>query len=464
MVLEDHSGAAAVSARVRVRAASGEVVADRDADRTGRFSTPPLAPGRYRLEVSKTNHLPAQVGIAHPAEKVAVRLTRLGVVSGRVLDAAQGPIEQAFVFPLVERGGRLEPLGAVATPASGEYRLHGLRPGRYAVGVSRASYQHRLGSGAMIYPPGGSPEYFEIHGGEEYRNIDFVFPAASLHRITGRVEGADSEKAYSIGLASRDQPLLAVSSAKTDDEGGFVLEGVPSGSYLLYAAGPVGGYGWREAIVGDDALYGRTELDVAGQDVDAGTVAVGPPRVGWVKIEYESDEAARACPPTVRVRLTALEAWGTDHRKAVSASSAEPARVDRIPPGAFRLEATDLPEGCFQTGAAEIDPAAAEPLVVVRLGAAATIAGTVSRANNPSAYLVVLAPADGLVGDASLAASPDMDGRFRFDGLAPGDYRILTRPAGGERRWSVGDDPAFRIEAVGGTTTEIDLPILEAQP
>ena len=90
VIVEDHSGEPLVSARVRVRATSGEVVADRDTDRAGRFATPPLDPGLYRVEAAKPNYLPAWLEVTVPAKAVQLRLARLGVISGRASSTRPG--------------------------------------------------------------------------------------------------------------------------------------------------------------------------------------------------------------------------------------------------------------------------------------------------------------------------------------------------------------------------------------
>ena len=345
-IVQDHSGDAAVSARVRIRAPSGEIVADRDADTAGRFETPPLAEGPYRIEVSKPGYLPASLETVHPGPPIAIRLTRLGVIAGRVLDGQQKPIEGAFVFPLAVRGGEPAPLPPVETPASGEYRLHRLPPGRYLMAVSRSNYQRRPGAGAFLFPANSAPTEFEITGGEEHLGVDFVFPAVAGHRVSGRVEGADADTSFAVGLASRERPVLGISVTKTDDEGRFTLDGVPPGSYHVFASGPVGGHSWRGAIVRGEALYGRSTLDVGGEVADL-ALTVEPPRTALAMLELDSPEAAKACPPSAEVRLTALEEWGTEHRIIAPLSAGKENRIDGLPPGLFRAAATDLPDGCF---------------------------------------------------------------------------------------------------------------------
>ena len=91
----------------------------------------------------------------------------------------------------------------------GQYRLHGLAPGEYAVAVSYgastatfgshggAVVRPGIGSGVQFYPSNQRPQFFTVSGGEQYRNIDFVVAPAALHSLNGRAVAGSKQN---IGL------------------------------------------------------------------------------------------------------------------------------------------------------------------------------------------------------------------------------------------------------------------------
>jgi len=455
LVVEDHTGVALASARIQVRTPDGRLVSDRDSDRSGRFATQPLEPGRYRLEISKPNYLPARFDVRAGDETVQIRLVRLGVVTGRVLDPAGPPIPNAFVFPLVRDGELWEPLPTIQTDSRGVYRLHGLRPGRYAIGASLARFHSRgfAGAGVALHPNAREPKEFEVTGGEEWRDVDLILPGSGFP-VSGTVVGADRDRGFAIGLAMREQPLISVAVVQTQD-GAFLFESVPAGDYFVFASGPVRGSSFREALIENEPLFGRAEVAVAGQGQSDIVVQVQPGREGTVLLRHQQPTAD--CPTSVAMGFSRKEAWG-----AISAGSAErgraaldgPQALGPLAPAPYQVVANDLPEGCYQVGQTFIDPRNEEPAVVT-LAAAAQIEGRLTGAGLLGGVVVLTQSASAVIRTTQV----DPSGRFAFGGLPPGEYLITARPPHGSRsRWISPDGDAFPIEAVGGTTTEIDLP------
>lgn len=455
VVLADHTGEALISARVRVRAPDGAVVADRDTDRSGRFSTPPLAPGAYRVEASKPGYLPAQVEITLPSQAVNIRLAKLGVISGRVVDANQQPVPSAFVFPMVRASERWSALPAVETDAAGEYRLHGLAPGTYRAAMSRAGSQQSRDSiaDASFYPGRGDPEELEIAGGEEHENIDFTVFGGPAGRVMGHVAGAAKGNAFRVVLARRDEPSLGVALTTTDDLGGFHLSGIPAGSYVLFASGPIRGYGGRELLLHDAALYSRVELETTGQNINEVAMEPAPPLTEVLKVE-----PAPGCPMDVSIRLEPLEFWAARTGHTFQMPVGERRTVEALAPGPYQAIAEELPPGCFQDGETVLDPRD-DSESVMRLSAAARIVGRLLGATSPTGYRIALA-AEGAQRTAVLqVVIPDAEGRFGFEGLQPGSYRIVASPANdASMRWMRPGKDSFVIEAIGASATEIEIP------
>src|ERR1022692_1550126 len=86
-VLEDTSGDPLASAELRFhKAGMGELAADLETERDGRFHASGLPAGEYTVDISKPNHVPATLKLRVPATGVLVRLVRYAVIAGTVRD------------------------------------------------------------------------------------------------------------------------------------------------------------------------------------------------------------------------------------------------------------------------------------------------------------------------------------------------------------------------------------------
>ena len=459
-VVEDHSGSALVSARVRIRAASGEVVADRDSDRSGRFETPDLPPGAYRVEISKRNYLGAWLRVQHPSPPVKARLARLGVLAGRAVDSAGKPVVRAFVFVLDAVGDDLIPQQARRTEPDGSFRLHGLAPGRYAVGVSRADYQHAQGaSGGVLYPSNSRPEIFEISGGEQIEDLQVILPADLGFPISGRIEGRKEGARYAVGLVYREQPSLGAALVDANPDGTFALPPVSPGAYELLVSGPTRGHSSRGVILGADQQFGRLSVDVGGQEISGLAVDLQAGRSLSLSAQFESPQARTACPQSLMVTATLTESTGVVIRQRGPASEETPAFFEGLAPGRYRLGVERLPKDCYLLEAPLLDLTEADSEAAVVLSAAGRIAGRLLGAEDPTQYPVALGRQGTLEKEEALRlAYPDAQGRFEFEALRPGRYRIASRRPDDNGRWVRSDETMFELEVSGGSTTEVDLP------
>lgn len=460
IVVENHSEAALVSARVRIRAASGEIVADRDSDRSGRFETPDLPPGPYRVEISKRNYLGAWLRIQHPGSPVEARLVRLGVLAGRAVDTAGKPVSNAFVFALDAIDDDLIPRQAKRTGPDGEFRLHGLGPGRYAVGVSRADYQHAQGaSGGALYPSNTQPEIFEISGGEQIEDLQVILPADLGFPISGRIEGRSEGAKYAVGLVYREQPALGAALVDAKPDGTFALPPVPPGTYDLLVSGPTRGYSARGVILGQGTRFGRLSIDVGAQQFSDLVVPLELGRTLSAAVRFESPEARAACPQNLMATATLVDSLGVVIRERGPATENTPALFDGLAPGRYRLGVERLSAGCYLTEPPLVDLAEQDAEASMTLSAAGRIAGSLLGAADPTQYPVALGRQGTLEKEEALRlAFPDSQGRFEFEALRPGRYRIASRRPEDNGRWVRSDETMFEIEVSGGSTTEIDLP------
>ena len=459
-VVADHSGEPLASARVRVvRVGQKLLAADRDTDRDGKFSVRGLPDGDYRLEVSKSNHADTIVQIAGDAQ-AAVRLVRFGVIAGRVIDANAQPIAGAFVLVRTEAEADAAPLrragGSAITDATGEYRVHGLFPGRYELAASMANSQGSTRGGAARHQ-----DTFAISGGEEHRNVDLVMSAAGFYAVSGRVRLPEAGGRFAVTLVADDDPDLTVASTYADD-GAFRFDAIPQGSYRLLVSGPVRGFSMRDALLGDGRRYGQTRVDVLGQDVSGLLVEVSPGIETTFRLDSDERLPPGVCPASALINLQPLEDRAAQAFPGLKASF-DGERVEGIAPGRYRVSAVDLGETCFSKPVV-VEISETSRSVRIPVTSAGAIEGRLlGAAGTPGSLVVVLVPEDPPADprDRRLTgAYPDELSRFSFSGLAPGKYRIAIQSAAAANARLVPADLSkmFDIDVAGGVATEVELP------
>jgi hypothetical protein len=476
-IVEDHSGNPLASVEVRVyRTGQRTLAAHLETDGSGRFHAPNLPDGEYRIEATKANFVGATLRFHGPSTGLLLRLVRCGVISGTVRDGQSKPVLGASVYVLAKGPGEAPPRPVEATSYSitrvdvdGRFRIHGLPPGEYAIaasygastamfGQSGGAEVNALGSGVQLYPTSQRPQYFAITGGEQYRNVDFAILPSTLHRVRGKVELPDPKHRFWLALFPADHPLLATAVAATDKDGGFALEGVPSGAYTLTASGPIGGYGGKGIVNPPPGYYARMPLSVT---IDVEGVAVAPQRGRSATVELKP--SGEGCPNKAQIALTGEEDFAVRIDKNGEVTTERPLTLSDLAPARYQVVASNLGDSCFQPSIPTADLSSGAPAapIAVPLAPAGAIHGKLTGASNPTQYSIALVAADPDTSSRPLQiVFPDSSGRFTFGGLRPGRYRLVTQIAGeASARWIT--DPARMIEfqIPAGSPTEIELPV-----
>ena len=121
-------------------------------DSEGRYEIKGLPAETYAINVSKPNYVRASWGAARVEgpgkridlaegqvlEKIDVRLSRAGVITGKIVDEFGDPVTDVFVsamhYQYIQGSRRLTQAGrGGSTNDIGEYRIYGLTPGQYFV-------------------------------------------------------------------------------------------------------------------------------------------------------------------------------------------------------------------------------------------------------------------------------------------------------------------------------------------
>jgi hypothetical protein len=468
-VVEDSSGNPLVSAELRFhQQGMRELAADLETDRQGRFRATELPPGDYIVDLSKPNYITTTFKLRAPATGLLLRLVRYGAIDGTVMDAAGRSIPGRILAP----GGRtigstrltvlakapgteeLQSFRQVSVEDGGHYRVFDLPPGQYAIGLWYSGLNE--GSGMQLYPDNVHPRIFTVSGGEEYSRIDFTIEPRQSYAVGGKIERPAGKGQFQVALGLPEQPALPIAQTMAEEDGTFRFEKIPAGAYDLFAAGPTGGYTAYESTLGrEEPLFGRTRVQVIAQNVEGINLALGPGRPLTLVLRAQgSDTLPPGCPQTVTALLTSLEPWAVMFMPNAQVAFGKEQTIRNLAPGRFRVTTSGLASGCYQVNQPVVDLSGdvAKP-VAVELAAAGSIRGLLKSESAPATdFAVTLIEAGSTDGAQAQLAFPSQDGRFAFEGLRPGRYRMAARRAGADVSHTV------EVDVPSGATTIVELP------
>jgi beta-lactamase regulating signal transducer with metallopeptidase domain len=418
---------------------------------------------------------------------VRLAMAPTGSITGRILDADGKPAARVRVmaleatYPAGER--RLGIIQAVQSDDKGEYRLFWLPPGQYVI-AARPEDPRRQTLQLFIAPPGSSDgretfpqapivlrslgdgtvieETFEVvyyGGGTDVKN------ARSVDLIAGRtVAGIDLSLAGSrvrtrhvrgtfvdprgarvpgitvSALPLNSGPSMVTPTAITDANGTFDIPGVGTGAYTIRASLP-GFAGFGLVGPGDSDVDGLTltvglGFRLQGRIViDGRASGSGGPDLSKITVRLEN---AMAGLPATSGGIVNGDAFTVNvpqagnYRVYVSPllvpytpdpnfRPAIPAELQNAYVKTIRLNADDGLNGTVNVTA---QPGPLEIVLALNGGA---LSGVVNERQQPAANsIVVLVPATRSRTDLYRALATGGDGRFRMQGIPPGDYKLFA--------------------------------------
>ena len=334
-VLTADSGRPIKRARVSVTGAAGRGGrggATAMTDDQGRYVVADLAAGNYSITASRSGFVdavygqrrplqpgqPLQLGDGQAASNIDLRLTRGGVITGRIVDEDGEPLARALVtvqrYQYVRGERQLTPAGGDQTDDRGQYRVFGLPPGEYFVSASAAGLEQLIGRGLMqlaagldaqgvggrggrggpfaalgLAPEsetaGYAPTYYPgvvnapaagkvaVGPGQEVVGIDFQIQLVPFATVSGIISGA-ADQAAGVIIAPQDSsggPLARLSgqvlTGRVQADGTFRISNVPPGRYTVVA---------RTGGRGGELRTGMQAIVVNGEDLDGVTLALQP--------------------------------------------------------------------------------------------------------------------------------------------------------------------------------------------
>jgi len=420
-------------------------------NRNGVFSFAAIPAGLYTIAAEREGFLPTAFGQRRATGRgvpvnvtldskffAELRMPRMGSISGRVLDENGVGVPRV---PVLAYRARL-PLRSVATALSddrGVYRIGGLAPGKYWV----RSGAHTFDDGSGILPTFGPR-------GREIRDalVHEVKPDAEA--IEANVEPEPGALFRLSGLIQCDRaaenPPVTVTVSVSSESGRRSMQATCLGSYTFEGLAPAAYE--IHSVYSDNKGSGFVELQLE-RDGQLGNVQL----MSAQPVEFEVHNAANGS-----VIQTPVNVIG--QRDDLSGSdSPQPIATPRAPLAAGHWEFNAaVPQGQYvqsisgnvrdqqRERRSEHPPEWFEVLIAQRgfsrvridlSDQAGQISGTVTADGiavpGAPVFLWPLAEAARRSLGGSRAVAADTDGRFVFDSLPPGDYRLFasfdfTRP------------------------------------
>jgi hypothetical protein len=466
------SGAPIVKASVALMPASGSSTSLKSekrftvSDVEGAYTFDQVSPGTYAIKVEhsgfisqyfddETNMRYVQALTINPGEKldrIDIRLTAAGVISGTLLDQDNQPVVGAPVQAVhisYERGGRRQEAlyMTVNTDDLGNFRLYRLPPGNYFVRIESTNINVHFGRevAQLSYYPGTTSienaQPIKVAGGNEVSGIRFLVVAAPTYSVSGNIidtSGSGGPKQYSVALmhvnGGDSAPNVALSTG-----GSFVIRGVASGEYLL----------WARAMENNPSvqtkgplreLAGFTTVRVPDNDVRANIqIGYGADVSGTIILENSTGQSVSGIEISLwNEIMNRLIIWNS----LANTTDANGAfRIMGVPSGSYDFSMWETSGMYFKKIVCNgkdftlvpltIEPGAGASDCVVTLGTdAGVIMGRVLDREKPVVHQMVVAiPEDRSlrsVGRFTITGNTNSNGEYQLSGVIPGDYLLFA--------------------------------------
>jgi hypothetical protein len=436
----------------------------------GAFAFENVKPGDYVMDGERTGYLTTQYGARHPMSSgttftlkagdqksdLNLALIPQGVIVGKVVDEDGDPLNGIMVQAIRQQWmqGKLRemPQGSAQTNDLGEYRLAGMRPGKWYLVAQKVNYDAMDGMAAAttskpipapirtFYPEAPTREAaapLEVQAGQDLTGIDIRMHSALTYNVRGKVAGIPAE--------DKDSGRLMVSLRAAGDSFGYIpasqiglgkvqtfqIHGVTPGAYELTL----------RSMGGKSALTGSEQIEVGNGDLNDVILNAHPPALLKGRIQLEGEGAA-IDPSSLHIRLLPVDMTmvygpnpngspGTDGAFTLENVNGGEYNLNVVPPSGTYLKSVRLGGREFLGKHLEISNGAAELEIVFRYGAA-QINGTATDAEHSggqtavSGNVLVVSAEANEDGSGERFSNTDGNGGFSFKQVPPGRYRAYA--------------------------------------
>lgn len=421
-------------------------------DASGRFEFNSLDQGSVSIVVAKPGFFDEQITsrgqplvlrVGSSATPVVLRMIPASSIIGRVTTQEGEPLEGFLVRAIIQQNlaGRprwVDHMFQAQTLEDGSYRIAQMPPGTYYLVVDQSQEATLSQPGvpnprdqgyAQVFYPAVSElsaaAPMELRGGQEVE-ANFALTAEPFYKLAGMVVTQDQLPSEIVFQRAAGQGSDFHQNAALE-EGRFQIE-VPAGSYAAYGTTPAG------------MLLSTAGASIAlSSDTSDGRIALAPlPSVPVrVRTELASGgtelvDAAQAL-QLVRVNLHSVSTTPS-LQQADMGWNPRSSEIQNVEPGAYEVEVNTFdPWRVESAHCGSLDllsenltiPAGSQPsaIEITLRNDAATVSGTVVEAEGEMAS-VLLVQQNSTRNLVKLL--PRVQGRFQFNGLAPGDYALIV--------------------------------------
>ena len=434
-------------------------------DAAGSYSFSGVKPGDYRVSARMEGYGIGPSGDSSPMRRIRVgaglhvrgvdfKLQREAILQGRVLDSDRHPVPgiTVAVFGETYINGRLDfwTVKTVRTDPKGEYKVIVPAKGRWYLGAFRSlrdartlekgedGEEHRDTALVTFFHNASSPLSAQpVHAipGSLLDGIDLVLPLKPVFCISGSVSAMQEGSPLSITLRAREEDWRSSVLAQVQSNGPFQFCGVPTGSYVvrMTLGTPKGAF----------ACLGQEFVEVGKRDVDLGKLICQPAQAVSGRMVLQDAQPNQRLPENLHVSLGAYgrrfgligENAGARVQPVGGAFSLPQlftlpywgVRVDGLPAGYYVKEAS---MGSRDPRREPVSPGMGDLVVVLARDGGEVTGQVVDDGGQPVADAIAVLTPETLSQVPHprqvLSQVADQDGRFEFNSLAPGKYRLLA--------------------------------------
>ncbi len=441
-------------ARALVRV-SGIVQRNVFTDTEGNFQIDGLPPGWVHIELQKPGYRSSQnggtdaVNIGANIGPVVLKLSPLGAIYGRVMDAAGQPIEN---LPLrltgrSVRDGRLRwnIVGSTESDEDGKFRFQSLASGAYYLAAGPGLQREirllardstpKTGYPSLFYP--GSPDLsgaapIQLAAGQQAQ-ADFSMPAVPVYKVSGTVANYGESRVVVLQVLNQSGDPISLATGMRMD-GTFEIRTIPAGVYTLKAS----------SHVGNQTLRAETRVTVAA-NLDNVSIALAPAPFIPITVRLDARDTSNLNRPgwnpqrpPVTVRLIPSAMFGVEPSSnfVQQSSAVQVMGLQDVEPGKYTAEVMSW--GPWYVQSAQYGPTnllsddltivsgQTYPIEIVLRDDGATLTGNLnSSEKSPTFATVVVVPLSSSRRGAKVSQFSSQSG-FTIQGLPPGDYLVFA--------------------------------------
>jgi protocatechuate 3,4-dioxygenase beta subunit len=410
----------------------------------GRFSITGIRPGSYALTLERIGftmptdaHAPENLPVVFAAGEsrtdLKLQLVPAGAIAGRVTNADGQPV-QGVIVSAESSGGVFDGSGT-STDAHGSFRISGLAPGHYRVRAvpenphtppeARTDGTVDVQDAPTYYP--GSLTFRQgtrvaVAPGAETNGVAIQLARVPIVSVSGKVEGI-TEGGFNAQLFIAEPGGGGRSSAGVKPDGAFRLWRLFPGKYQINAM-------WQ-APGGREYQSAPVEVEVAGASIGNVRLRIIPPANLSGHLEFP-DDAAKP-PPNVSARLTLVDTGIRGGAKVIDSATDGTFRVSGLRAGRYRVipswknayvASMQLGQATMDGSLLDLTNGSGDAELSIRVkSATGSIMGSVAAGTH-----VALVFAGDPGGVPPRFETSDPAGHYRFDGVAPGKYKLLALP------------------------------------